>query len=186
MHGLALNVNPDMDWFSRIVPCGIADMTVTSLAAEGVDRPMSEVVEAAARSGRVAAWARAGEFERQDTAGLHGSHRSPRAVEPRTPGSGSTDPAAPGGSRPRWRGADKRAKAHLGARPGHAGRRVPELSGRTMRDLDLVTVCEEAGCPNIYECWSEGTATFMINGDDARGLAVSVSWTPVDLACRSW
>ena len=37
--------------------------------------------------------------------------------------------------------------------------------GRTMRDLDLVTVCEEAGCPNIYECWSEGTATFMINGD---------------------
>src|SRR6202021_2248593 len=37
--------------------------------------------------------------------------------------------------------------------------------GRTMRDLDLVTVCEEAGCPNIYECWSDGTATFMINGD---------------------
>ena len=33
-----------------------------------------------------------------------------------------------------------------------------------MRDLDLVTVCEEAGCPNIYECWSDGTATFMING----------------------
>jgi lipoic acid synthetase len=36
---------------------------------------------------------------------------------------------------------------------------------RTMRQLDLVTVCEEAGCPNIYECWSDGTATFMINGD---------------------
>jgi lipoic acid synthetase len=33
-----------------------------------------------------------------------------------------------------------------------------------VRDLDLVTVCEEAGCPNIYECWSDGTATFMING----------------------
>jgi lipoic acid synthetase len=33
-----------------------------------------------------------------------------------------------------------------------------------IRDLDLVTVCEEAGCPNIYECWSDGTATFMING----------------------
>ena len=25
-------------------------------------------------------------------------------------------------------------------------------------------MCEEAGCPNIYECWSDGTATFMING----------------------
>ena len=36
---------------------------------------------------------------------------------------------------------------------------------RTMRDLDLVTVCEEAGCPNIFECWSDGTATFMINGE---------------------
>jgi lipoic acid synthetase len=36
---------------------------------------------------------------------------------------------------------------------------------RTMRELDLVTVCEEAGCPNIYECWSDGTATFMINGE---------------------
>ena len=35
----------------------------------------------------------------------------------------------------------------------------------TMRSLDLVTVCEEAGCPNIFECWSEGTATFMINGE---------------------
>jgi len=36
---------------------------------------------------------------------------------------------------------------------------------RTMRSHDLVTVCEEAGCPNIYECWNDGTATFMINGE---------------------
>ncbi len=36
---------------------------------------------------------------------------------------------------------------------------------RTMRELKLVTVCEEAGCPNIYECWADGTATFMINGE---------------------
>ena len=34
-----------------------------------------------------------------------------------------------------------------------------------MRDLELVTVCEEAGCPNIFECWNDGTATFMINGE---------------------
>ncbi len=33
------------------------------------------------------------------------------------------------------------------------------------RGLDLHTVCEEAGCPNIYECWADRTATFMINGD---------------------
>src|SRR5215510_1818296 len=34
-----------------------------------------------------------------------------------------------------------------------------------MRTLDLHTVCEEAHCPNIGECWSHGTATFMILGD---------------------
>jgi len=34
-----------------------------------------------------------------------------------------------------------------------------------MRDLDLHTVCEEAHCPNIGECWHHGTATFMIMGD---------------------
>ncbi len=37
--------------------------------------------------------------------------------------------------------------------------------GSTIHDLGLVTVCEEAGCPNIYECWADGTATFMINGE---------------------
>src|SRR3989475_8733823 len=34
-----------------------------------------------------------------------------------------------------------------------------------MRDLHLHTVCEEAHCPNIGECWNHGTATFMILGD---------------------
>jgi len=34
-----------------------------------------------------------------------------------------------------------------------------------MRELQLHTVCEEARCPNIGECWTHGTATFMILGD---------------------
>ena len=34
-----------------------------------------------------------------------------------------------------------------------------------MRQLDLHTVCEEARCPNVGECWEHGTATFMILGD---------------------
>src|SRR5579864_4992884 len=34
-----------------------------------------------------------------------------------------------------------------------------------MRGLKLHTVCEEARCPNIGECWHHGTATFMILGD---------------------
>lgn len=35
----------------------------------------------------------------------------------------------------------------------------------TLRKYDLYTVCEEARCPNVGECWGEGTATLMILGD---------------------
>lgn len=34
-----------------------------------------------------------------------------------------------------------------------------------IKDLSLVTVCEEAQCPNRWECWGQGTATFMIAGE---------------------
>ena len=44
------------------------------------------------------------------------------------------------------------------------GERYTRLKG-LMRDLDLHTVCEEAHCPNLGECWDHGTATFMILGD---------------------
>jgi lipoic acid synthetase len=36
---------------------------------------------------------------------------------------------------------------------------------RSLRSLDLHTVCEEAKCPNISECWGTGTATIMVMGD---------------------
>ena len=35
----------------------------------------------------------------------------------------------------------------------------------TLRELNLVTVCEEASCPNVGECWGSGTATVMLMGD---------------------
>jgi lipoic acid synthetase len=38
-------------------------------------------------------------------------------------------------------------------------------TGQIMRDNNLHTVCEEAGCPNIGECWEKKHATFMIMGD---------------------
>ena len=34
MHGFALNINPDLTYFDRIIPCGISDAQVTSLSAE--------------------------------------------------------------------------------------------------------------------------------------------------------
>ena len=46
--------------------------------------------------------------------------------------------------------------------PGGPGYRHIE---RLMRSKALHTVCEEANCPNIGECWERGTATFMILGD---------------------
>ena len=37
---------------------------------------------------------------------------------------------------------------------------------QTVREFRLATVCEEARCPNIFECWSRGTATFMLMGEE--------------------
>lgn len=45
------------------------------------------------------------------------------------------------------------------------GSAVYEETRKTVRENGLVTVCEEAGCPNIGECWSKKHATMMIMGD---------------------
>lgn len=46
----------------------------------------------------------------------------------------------------------------------HSHPRVQEIK-KLLRDLNLSSVCEEASCPNLGECFSHGTATFMIMGD---------------------
>ena len=53
-----------------------------------------------------------------------------------------------------------------------------------MRDNELHTVCEEAHCPNIGECWERGTATFMILGDictRACGYCAVITGKPLGL-----
>lgn len=56
---------------------------------------------------------------------------------------------------------------------------------RRARELKLATVCEEAQCPNIGECWGSGTATFMVMGDTCtrgcRFCAVDTSRKPEPL-----
>ena len=139
MHGFALNVATDLSWFERIVPCGIPGRGVTSLAAEGVDVPMDRVVAAvAARAAR--RWG----AERMEWASVS-SNRAAVGDE------GDGLPLAE--RKPSW------MRVSLDTGPEYRRLR------RTMRGLGLVTVCEEAGCPNIFECWNDGTATFMINGD---------------------
>jgi lipoyl synthase len=48
--------------------------------------------------------------------------------------------------------------------PPPGGKRYVELT-KLIRDEQLHTVCQEAACPNVGECWERGTATFMILGD---------------------
>lgn len=83
-----------------------------------------------------------------------------------------TDPAAgaEAAAGPRLVAPPRTRKREPGPRP--AWLRVRYSRGeafdevRRLKDgLELVTVCEEARCPNIDECWSAGTATFMLMGD---------------------
>lgn len=162
MHGFALNVAPDLSMFDAIVPCGIARAPVTSLAALGLAATMGEVVDAVAE--RAAERWGAGGVERQD------------ATEPVTGSDASALPPEPAAPTPVRLG---RRLARAGVGPGlelterkppwlrapvRRGPGVRQLAS-TLRSLELTTVCEEAGCPNLSECWAEGTATFMINGD---------------------
>ena len=158
LHGVSLNVDIDLSLFSTIVPCGIAGRPVTSLRALGSTASMSEV-GAVLASAMAEALAEGREIELASVLPV---------VE-------EADRAIPVGSM-----LDRRLRA-AGVEPGDGlalGARKPEWLRIPVRrdggfestravigDLDLVTVCEEAGCPNIFECWADGTATFMVNGD---------------------
>jgi lipoic acid synthetase len=177
MHGFAINVDPDMSMFTHIVPCGIADKSVTSLAQEGIDVSMAEVVEAVVAQA-TASWAANRVVDRADI--IRRSTDGDDDLSPFSRGAGAGQPVKTGADhragpslrlkgrlaeagvadgidvmerKPEW----MRAKVNIGGKP-------LELK-KTLRDLQLVTVCEEAGCPNLSECWSDGTATFMINGE---------------------
>ena len=187
MHGFALNVHPDMRYLREyIVPCGIGDKPVTSLAEEGIHVELAQVVDIVARlAGRQ--WGN-GSVERQDVAWktipddlspfsrgagpgaavrrssdhVTADHVTADRVEVAIPASratarlqqaGVTGGLAIATRKPDW----LRPKVSLGAE-------VLALK-KVVRAHGLVTVCEEAGCPNLSDCWADGTATFMVLGE---------------------
>ena len=190
MHGFALNVDPDMAWFDRMVPCGIDDKAVTSMAAEGIDASMKDVVDALLVHAE-AQWAATAGVQREDvvwrqrvedltpfsrgegpgeTSGTKQSPLVEAPIEPpptndahlegtsvrltgRLAEAGVTTGLQISSRKPEW----MRVKADMGPE-------YRRLKG-VMKSLDLVTVCEEAGCPNIFDCWNDGTATFMVCGE---------------------
>lgn len=168
MHGFALNISTDMAYLrEHIVACGIADRPVTSMVEEGSESTMQQVVDVVARLA-AERWS-AAVSERQDVAwqqrpddltpfslgegpGEVVTFRPPRS-HARLEQAGVTSGLSIETRKPDW----LRPKVRLGPE-------VLELR-KTVRDLDLVTVCEDAGCPNLSECWADGTATFMVLGE---------------------
>src|ERR1051326_2060218 len=77
----------------------------------------------------------------------------------------------------------ERKPAWLKVRPP-AGESFLKIKG-LLRESNLHTVCEEAHCPNIAECWASGTATFMLGGDTCtracRFCAVKTARVPPPL-----
>lgn len=138
MHGFALNVSTDLSYMRKhIVPCGIAEYPVTSLAELGIDVTMQHVADVVAIL--AAKHFANGEIDRQDVA----SDIAPPNI----------DVVQITARKPEW------LRPHV----NHG----PEVlaTKKTLRDLNLVTVCEEAGCPNLSECWADGTATMMVLGE---------------------
>jgi lipoyl synthase len=87
----------------------------------------------------------------------HGHHASPAEISIAI-GGGPVESSATDGSRPTRRHPDW-IRSRLAS-----GENYHDLKG-LLRGLNLNTVCEEARCPNIGECWEQRTATVMILGD---------------------
>ena len=164
LHGFSLNISENTKGFDFINPCGSSDEHVVSIQQYDETVSFKEVTEIISRK-----FVEIFKYEKVDK---QFSQFTPRQLKKKKEfhidqlvnngvfnayknsipitlnSSVKSEP-----ERPEW----MKVKANLGK---------DYLSLKSLiKEKRLNTVCEEASCPNIYECWSMGTATFMIMGD---------------------
>jgi len=163
-HGFSLNIFDSLDGYQLINPCGNQSEQITSIHQFNLDISFEEVAsEISDNFVKVFCYAntdrqfsqftprqlkRTKEFniDQMVKDGVFKINQNKIPVTVR-----GVLPSEP--KRPEW----MKVKANLGS---------DYVSLKNLlSEKKLNTVCEEASCPNIYECWSMGTATFMIMGD---------------------
>lgn len=178
-HGFALNINTNMDAFRKIVPCGIEEYQPASLHELGFDHiSEQEIIEAFIKcfveyreyeSVKIASVVEPVKQSTQKKAPLprdlshlmaSNQNEAVSAVQPQIRLLGRLSQAGVAVDLDK----DRRARPEWMKNTFNNSDGYKELKDLS-RDLSLHTVCEEAGCPNIYECWEQKTATFMILGE---------------------
>ncbi len=164
LHGFSLNISENTKGFDFINPCGSSNEHVVSIHQYDETVSFKEVTEIISRK-----FVEIFKYEKVDK---QFSQFTPRQLKKKKEfhidqlvnngvfnASQNSIPITLNSSvksepeRPEW----MKVKANLGK---------DYLSLKSLiKEKRLNTVCEEASCPNIYECWSMGTATFMIMGD---------------------
>ncbi len=164
LHGFSLNISENTKGFDFINPCGSSNEHVVSIQQYDETVSFKEVTEIISRK-----FVEIFKYEKVDK---QFSQFTPRQLKKKKEfhidqlvnngvfnASKNSVPITLNSSvksepeRPEW----MKVKANLGK---------DYLSLKSLiKEKRLNTVCEEASCPNIYECWSMGTATFMIMGD---------------------
>lgn len=139
-HGMALNVNLDMEPFGWVNPCGMSGVSMGSMEQQMCQGVSFEKVEQVMKK----------EIIQGLTQSFTGEVGQSLPREGRGRGKVALSPTA----KPNW------LKQRLPKGAGY------EKMRRLLRASTLHTVCQEARCPNQFECFAQGTATFMLMGEN--------------------